>query len=39
MRAHFPLWLAPVQARVIPISEKADDYAAQVRDRLVERRS
>ncbi|MDE3136841.1 MAG: threonine--tRNA ligase [Acidobacteriota bacterium] len=30
----FPLWLAPVQARVIPVSAKALDYARQVRDRL-----
>ncbi|HEY1708083.1 MAG TPA: threonine--tRNA ligase [Rhizomicrobium sp.] len=32
----FPTWLAPVQARVIPISEKANTYAHQVRDRLFE---
>jgi threonyl-tRNA synthetase len=30
----FPLWLAPVQAIVLPISEKFSDYARQVRDRL-----
>jgi threonyl-tRNA synthetase len=30
----FPLWLAPVQAKVIPVSAKAMDYARQVRDRL-----
>jgi threonyl-tRNA synthetase len=30
----FPLWLAPVQARVIPVSAKALDFARQVRDRL-----
>jgi threonyl-tRNA synthetase len=30
----FPTWLAPVQARVIPISEKANEYAHKVRDRL-----
>jgi threonyl-tRNA synthetase len=30
----FPLWLAPVQARVIPVSSKAMGYARQVRDRL-----
>jgi len=30
----FPTWLAPVQARVIPISEKANEYAHQVRDKL-----
>ena len=30
----FPLWLAPVQAEVLPISEKYNDYASQVADRL-----
>ncbi|HXC54613.1 MAG TPA: threonine--tRNA ligase [Rhizomicrobium sp.] len=30
----FPTWLAPVQARVIPISEKANAYAQSVRDTL-----
>ncbi len=30
----FPLWLAPVQARVVPVSAKAMDYARQVRDQL-----
>jgi threonyl-tRNA synthetase len=30
----FPLWLAPVQALVVPVSEKALDYARSVRDRL-----
>jgi threonyl-tRNA synthetase len=30
----FPPWLAPVQARVIPISEKFSDYARRVHDRL-----
>jgi threonyl-tRNA synthetase len=30
----FPLWLAPVQARVVPVSAKALDYARQVRERL-----
>ncbi|MGH8104653.1 MAG: threonine--tRNA ligase [bacterium] len=32
----FPLWLSPVQARVLPISEKAHDYAIQVAARLRE---
>ncbi|MCI5600187.1 MAG: His/Gly/Thr/Pro-type tRNA ligase C-terminal domain-containing protein [Hallerella sp.] len=31
----FPLWLAPVQARVLPISEKFVDYANKVKDELV----
>jgi threonyl-tRNA synthetase len=30
----FPTWLAPVQARVIPISEKFGDYARKVHERL-----
>lgn len=32
----FPVWLAPVQAVVLPVSEKFGDYGAAVRDRLVE---
>ncbi len=30
----FPLWLAPVQAIVLPISERLNDYAESVRERL-----
>jgi threonyl-tRNA synthetase len=30
----FPTWLAPVQARVLPISEKFSDYACAVHERL-----
>jgi threonyl-tRNA synthetase len=30
----FPTWLAPVQARVVPISEKFVDYAREVHQRL-----
>jgi threonyl-tRNA synthetase len=30
----FPTWLAPVQARIVPISEKVNDYAEKVRQRL-----
>lgn len=30
----FPLWLAPVQAVVLPVSEKFSDYAEQVRSEL-----
>jgi threonyl-tRNA synthetase len=30
----FPLWLAPEQVRVLPISEKAADYAKDVADKL-----
>ena len=32
----FPLWLTPDQAVVLPISEKFNDYARQVADRLAE---
>ena len=31
---HFPLWLAPVQARVIAVSEKYQKYAEEVADQL-----
>ena len=31
----FPVWLAPVQCRVLPISEKFLDYGREVRDRLL----
>jgi len=30
----FPLWLAPEQVRVIPVSEKSEAYAQQVKARL-----
>lgn len=30
----FPLWLAPVQAKVLPISDKFMDYAVQVQKQL-----
>ena len=32
----FPLWLAPEQVRVLPLSEKSNDYAAEVTDKLKE---
>jgi threonyl-tRNA synthetase len=32
----FPIWLAPVQAVVIPISEKHHEYAQKVMNRLIE---
>ena len=32
----FPVWLAPIQARVIPISEKANAYGEEVRRKLFE---
>jgi threonyl-tRNA synthetase len=30
----FPLWLAPLQAVVLPIADRHRDYAATIRDRL-----
>lgn len=30
----FPVWLAPVQATILPISDKFNDYAYQVRDKM-----
>lgn len=30
----FPLWLAPVQAKVIPVSNQFDDYALEVNEKL-----
>ena len=30
----FPLWLSPVQAAVLPVSEKYDTYAAEVKEEL-----
>ncbi len=30
----FPVWLAPVQAIVLPVSDRFNDYGAEVRDRL-----
>lgn len=32
----FPLWLAPVQAQVIPVSEKFEAYARQVTESLLD---
>lgn len=31
----FPVWLSPVQAVIIPVSEKFDDYACSVRTQLI----
>ena len=31
----FPVWLAPVQAIVLPISDRQNEYAAEVHDKLV----
>ena len=32
----FPVWLAPVQAVVVPVSEKYEEYANKVKDTLAE---
>ncbi|KKQ06907.1 MAG: Threonine-tRNA ligase [Candidatus Moranbacteria bacterium GW2011_GWF1_36_4] len=32
----FPLWLSPVQVKIIPISEKFEDYAKEVEKKLSE---
>lgn len=32
----FPLWLAPIQARVLPISDDLNDYGQSVVDKLME---
>jgi threonyl-tRNA synthetase len=32
----FPLWLAPVQVQIIPVSEKFSDYAKQVNAKFLE---
>jgi threonyl-tRNA synthetase len=34
----FPTWLAPEQVRVLPISEKTNDYARHIRAALLDRR-
>lgn len=31
----FPVWLAPVQAKILPIAERHHEYAAVVRDKLL----
>ena len=32
---NFPIWLSPVQIKMLPVSEKHADYAKKVRDELV----
>ena len=34
--ANFPLWLSPEQVRILPISEKSNDYAQKVKTALKE---
>jgi len=33
----FPLWLAPIQAQIIPISEKNNEYALEIAKKLLEK--
>ena len=33
-KGKFPTWLAPLQVKVIPVSEKTNDYAAKVNEAL-----
>ena len=33
-KGKFPVWLAPLQVKVLPVSEKTNDYAAQVNDSI-----
>ncbi len=33
-KGKFPVWLAPLQVKVLPVSEKNNEYAAKVRDAL-----
>ena len=33
---NFPLWLAPEQVRVLPISEKSNDYGQKILDQIQE---
>ncbi|MEM7010532.1 MAG: threonine--tRNA ligase [Verrucomicrobiota bacterium] len=35
---HFPTWLSPEQCRILPISEKFNDYAAGIREKLLDAR-
>ncbi|MCR5002385.1 MAG: threonine--tRNA ligase [Lachnospiraceae bacterium] len=33
-KGKFPVWLAPLQVKVLPVSEKTNDYAAKVADAI-----
>lgn len=33
---HWPFWLSPIQAQIIPVNEKLNDYATKIEDRLLE---
>jgi threonyl-tRNA synthetase len=32
----FPLWLAPIQVRILPITDAHDDYSNKIKDQLAE---
>lgn len=32
---HWPFWLSPIQAQIIPVNEKLDKYALDLEDRLI----
>lgn len=32
----FPTWLAPVQVRILPVTDRANDYAKEIESKLVE---
>src|SRR6202030_771668 len=34
----FPVWLAPVQARIVPITDRVSEYALEVQKQLMELR-
>lgn len=33
---NWPFWLSPIQAQIIPVNEKLNDYALKVEDRLIQ---
>lgn len=33
---HWPFWLSPLQAQIIPVNDKLNDYALSIEDRLLE---
>ena len=35
-KGRFPVWLAPVQVKVLPISEKTLDYASEVNEKILD---
>lgn len=35
-KGKFPVWLAPIQVKVLPVSEKTNDYAAKVNEAIAD---